>query len=89
MERVLVVWCPDFLEEQEDGRGGRAFGRAKEAVGVFSPAAEMVRPGICAVGTRGPSRYFGGDERFAGLVADAVGAVEVVATGAGVTIVRE
>jgi hypothetical protein len=84
VERVLVVWCPDLLEEQEDGRGGRAFGRVMEAVGVFSPGAERVRPGVCAVGTRGPSRYFGGDERFARLVAEAVGEVKGVTAGSGI-----
>ncbi len=41
---------------------------------------------MCAVGTRGPSRYFGGDERFARLVADAVRTVDGVAGGAGVTV---
>jgi hypothetical protein len=85
VQRVLVVWCPDLLEEQEDGRRRRAFGRVAEAVGVFSPAVEMVRPGVCAVGTRGPSRYFGGDDRFAGLVADSVAGVDGVTPGVGVT----
>lgn len=65
MERLLVVWCPDLVEEQEDGRGARAFGQVVEAVSAFSPAVGVVRPGICAVPTRGPSRYFGGDKRLA------------------------
>jgi hypothetical protein len=85
VQRVLVVWCPDLLEEREDGRGRRAFGRVTGAVGTFSPAVEVVRAGVCAVGTRGPSRYFGGDDRFARLVADAVGTVDGVAAGVGVT----
>jgi len=84
VQRLLVVWCPDLLEEREGGREGRAFGRVMEAVGTFSPGVEMVRAGVCAVGTRGPSRYFGGDDRFARLLADAVGAVEGVAVGVGV-----
>lgn len=85
MQRVLVVWCPDLLEEQEDGRRRRAFGRVAEAVWGFSPAVEVVRPGVCVVGTRGPSRYFGGDDRFAGLVADTVEGVDSVTPGVGVT----
>jgi protein ImuB len=36
---------------------------------------EIVRPGVCAVATRGPSRYFGGDEALAAQVAAAVGSV--------------
>jgi len=85
VQRVLVVWCPDLLEEQEDGRGARAFGRVVGAVRTFSPAVEVVRPGVCAVGTRGPSRYFGGDEEVARLVAGAVEATDAVTTGVGVT----
>jgi hypothetical protein len=86
VQRAVVVWCPDLLEEQDDGRRGRAFGRVMEAVGTFSPTGEMVRAGVCVVGTRGPSRYFGGDERFAELLAGAVGAVDGVVVGAGVTV---
>jgi hypothetical protein len=86
VQRVLVVWCPDLSEDQEDGRRRRAFARVMEAVGTFSPAVEMVGAGICAVATRGPSRYFGGDERFARLLTDTVGAVEGVTAGVGVTI---
>jgi protein ImuB len=84
VQRLLVVWCPELLEEQEDGRRGRAFGRVRGAVGSFSPAVETVRSGVCAVATRGPSRYFGGDERLARLVADAVGSVDGVTAGVGV-----
>jgi hypothetical protein len=85
MERVLVVLCPGLLEEQEKGREGRAFDRVGEAVGTFSPGVKAIRPGICAVGTRGPSRYFGGDERLARLVAEAVGEVEGVTPGTKVS----
>ena len=81
MRRVLVVWCPELVEEHENGRAGRIFGRVVEAVGVFTPAVEVVRPGVCAVGTRGPSRYFGGDEALARLVAEAVGSVEGITAG--------
>ena len=34
-----------------------------------------MRPGVCAVPTRGPSRYFGGDEALAGMAAEAVAGV--------------
>jgi len=84
VQRVLVVWCPDLLEEQEDGGRGRAFARVTGAVGMFSPVVEAVRSGVCAVGTRGPSRYFGGDDRFARLLAGAVGAVDGVTAEVGV-----
>lgn len=72
VERVLVIWCPLLLEEHEDGRGAEAFARVVDTARAFSPAAVAIRPGVCAVPTRGPSRYFGGDLRLAVLVDDAL-----------------
>lgn len=76
MERMVVIWCPGLLEEQDDGRAARTFARVVEAAETFSPAAFPVRPGVCALPTRGPSRYFGGDERLARLLADAVAGID-------------
>jgi hypothetical protein len=76
VERLLVVWCPELLEEQEDGRVARAFAGVVEAAGEFSPAAGAVRPGVCAVPTRGPARYFGGEGRLARLLDGALGELE-------------
>jgi protein ImuB len=81
LERLLVVWCPDLLEQQEHGREARAFTRVLAAVGVFSPCIDVPRPGSCAVPTRGPSRYFGGDKTLANLVARALTSVERVDLG--------
>ncbi len=78
MERLLVVWCPDLLEQQEHGREARAFARVLAAVGGFSPHIDVPRPGLCAVPTRGPSRYFGGDSALATLVARALVGIERV-----------
>jgi hypothetical protein len=75
VKRLLVVWCPELLVEEETGRQGRALARVKEAVEAFSPAVEVVRPGVCAVATRGPSRYFGGERALSSLVTQAVAEV--------------
>jgi hypothetical protein len=83
MERLLVVLCPELLEEQENGRAARAFAGVVEVVASFSPAAGAVRPGVCAVPTRGPSRYFGGDVRLAQRIATALG--RRIATALGQT----
>lgn len=72
MERQLVVWCPGLLEQQEHGREARAFANVLRAVGEFSPRIEVLRPGACSLCTRGPSRYFGGDEALANLLARAL-----------------
>jgi hypothetical protein len=69
MERLLVVWCPRLLEEQEHGREARAFAHVVAALEELAARVDPVRPGVCAVPTRGPSRYFGGDQALADLVA--------------------
>jgi protein ImuB len=92
VERRLVVWCPDLLEEHDHGREARALARVVAALGEFSPHLDPVRPGVCSLVTRGPSRYFGGDETLARLIAEAVGNVvgpseadhETVLAGVGI-----
>ena len=59
----------------DEGRDARAFEPVAAAVEVFVPAVEIVRPGVCALATRGPSRYFGGDETLAARVRHAVEAI--------------
>ncbi|HUY22977.1 MAG TPA: hypothetical protein VMV22_11645 [Acidimicrobiales bacterium] len=77
MERLLVVWCPGLLEEREHGREARALRAVVAALEVFAARVDPVRPGVCAVPTRGPSRYFGGDEALTRLAAGAVAGHEV------------
>lgn len=66
--RTLVVWCPDWPV----GRDARAFEPVVAAVEVLTPRVEILRPGVCAFATRGPSRYFGGDDPLASRVASTV-----------------
>lgn len=42
----------------------RAFEPLLRAMEHISPGVELIRPGMCATGARGPSRYFGGEERL-------------------------
>ncbi len=72
MQRLLAVWCPGILEEQEHGREARVFGAVVAALAALATHVDPVRPGVCAVRTRGPSRYFGGDEALARLAAEAL-----------------
>jgi protein ImuB len=68
--------CPEVVVfDLDPARDARAFEPVVVAVEAFTPAVEIVRPGVCAVATRGPSRYFGGDEALVGLVSAAVDAV--------------
>ena len=54
------------------------------ALEQFTPAAETLRPGLHAFGTRGPSRYFGGEPDLAGLVARAAVEAAPAASRVGV-----
>jgi protein ImuB len=66
---ALTVIAPD------EARDARAFEEVVLAVEAFSPRIEITRPGRCAVPTRGPARYFGGDEELALRIVGQVDAI--------------
>lgn len=75
--REAQARCPEVaVLEHDPGRDARAF---EPVVAVLAerlaPRIEVVAPGHLAFGTRGPSRYFGGDEALADLAADLAGGV--------------
>ena len=62
--------CPDLaLVPADPVRDARAFEPVAAAVATLSPRLEVLRPGTLALATRGPSRYFGGDEALAARAA--------------------
>ena len=56
------------------------------ALEQFTPLPEALRPGLHAFGARGPSRYFGGEQALAELVARAVADTVPSASRAGVGV---
>ncbi len=66
------------LLDDDPARDARGFEPVVAALERFTPLIEIVRPGLCQLGTRGPSRYFGGDASLAQQVLAAVGALGVV-----------
>jgi protein ImuB len=74
MTRVLVLWCPDWPEPGQDAspEAARAFEQVVATVEEFCPRVEVLRPGACAIGVRGPARYFGGEQALAAKITDAV-----------------
>ncbi len=78
--RVLAVRCPAWYPptlvsrqaSQIAGPAARAFERVVTAVQEFCPRIEVLRPGLCAFGVRGPARYFGGEAELARKVAGVV-----------------
>jgi protein ImuB len=73
-----------IVVEHDPAGAARAFEPVVAALEAFAPGVEIVRPGVCAVATRGPSRYFGGDEALAAKVAATVEAITGAACRVGV-----
>ena len=64
--REAEVRCPGLAIRPVDTAGeARAFEALSRVVEVLAPRLALDRPGLLFVPTRGPSRYFGGDEAFA------------------------
>jgi protein ImuB len=71
-ERVLVVWCPGWPGAGQQAHGAPDFGPVVSVVEGFCPRVEVLRPGACAIGVRGPARYFGGEGALAAKIIDAI-----------------
>jgi protein ImuB len=68
--------CPALeVVERDPALEARAFEPVVAAVEDLAPGVELTRPGACAVPTRGPSRFHGGDDALAVVVRDRVAAV--------------
>ena len=74
--------CPSLRVLAADpAQEARAFEPVVAAVESFAPRVEVTRPGQCALATRGPSRYFGGDEALARAIAARVATTGRVPAG--------
>jgi len=83
--REAQACCPELVVvDEEPGRDARSFEPVVVAVAAFTPRVEVTRPGACALPTRAPARYFGGEVSLAEQVSRAAGAaVAAVASAAG------
>jgi len=71
--REAQARCPSLVVLADDpSRDARLFEPVVAAVEELAPGVEVVRPGICAVAARGPSRWFGGDAAVAERLVDHV-----------------
>ena len=71
--RVMVVACPDLhLSVGPDIQRARRHEQMIAVVTGFCPDVEVVEPGVCAFGARGPARYFGGETALAGRITAAL-----------------
>lgn len=84
--RSAQAACPELLIVDHDpDREARQFEPVVRAVADMAPRLEIVEPGWLCLAARGPSRYFGGDEKMAErmmeLVVDALDDVAGVGVG--------
>jgi protein ImuB len=63
---------PAGMQSPDSGAAARAFEAVVAVIEEFCPQVEVLRPGVCAIPTRGPARYFGGESQLAARLADAV-----------------
>jgi hypothetical protein len=81
MDRLLVVRCPDLVEDDEGGAARRRFVTVTAAVEAYCPWVTTVRTGICSLPARGPARYFGGEGTLVRLITEATASVTPVEVG--------
>jgi protein ImuB len=83
--REAQACCPELTVLAADpGRDVRAFEPVAAAVEAMAPLLEVVRPGTLALPSRGPSRYFGGDEAVAARAGELASAAAGCVVGVGV-----
>ncbi|MGH3199302.1 MAG: DNA polymerase Y family protein [Streptosporangiaceae bacterium] len=72
--RIMVVSCPGLRGpdpgpwDPGDIGAARLLDRVIAVVTGFCPNVEVVEPGVCAFGARGPARYFGGETALAARI---------------------
>ena len=84
MERLVVIWCPELLEEGARGEEARRFARVLARAGELCPWVHAVRLGVGALPARGPARFFGGEEAVVARLAETVGEEAGVGVADGV-----
>ena len=71
--REAEARCPEAVcVDRDEANEARAFEVVARAVERFTPRVVLERPGRCEFPTRGPSRYFGGDDALATQIRTAV-----------------
>ena len=68
----MVVNCPELHGPDPEPGAARLLEQVIAVVTAFCPKVEVVEPGVCAFGARGPARYFGGETALAARIIAAV-----------------
>ena len=76
--------CPELIVlPRNEAAEARAFEPLVQALESLAPGVEVTRPGLAAIGVRGPTRYFGGEEQVLQVLSRAVADVQHDAMGFG------
>jgi protein ImuB len=71
--REAEARCPEAVcVDADEANEARTFEVVARAVEVFTPRVVLERPGRCEFATRGPSRYFGGDDALVAQIRSGV-----------------
>ncbi|MFZ4896136.1 DNA polymerase Y family protein [Plantibacter sp. Mn2098] len=62
----------------------RAFEPVVAEIEQIMPGVQLLRPGICAIRSRGPSRYYGGEEQAADVLLERVSSLGIVGARVGI-----
>jgi protein ImuB len=77
--------CPGLIVVPADAaRDHRAFAPIVSAIEERAPGVQLVRPGLCALRARGPSRYYGGETEAARLLLETLRGLGLTDVRAGV-----
>jgi protein ImuB len=83
--REAEARCPGLsVVEADPAAEARAFEAAAGVTEPITPGVVLERPGVLSFPTRGPSRYFGGDEPLARTVLDALAEIGLLDARVGV-----
>ena len=70
MERLVVIWCPELLEEGARGEEARRFARVLARAGELCPWVHPVRLGVVRAARPRARPFFGGEEAVVALLAE-------------------
>ena len=83
--REAEARCAELVVvERDPAAEARAFESVARATESITPAVVLERPGVLTFPTRGPSRYFGGDDALAARVLEAITALGVFDVRVGI-----
>ncbi|SKB02979.1 protein ImuB [Agreia bicolorata] len=78
--REAQLRCPQLLVVAYDPQtDARAFEPVVASLEELVPGVRILRPGLCAIRARGPARFYGGEERAASTIHEAMAKADIAA----------